>query len=334
MLCELFHFNRPQNVIFTMNITQSLNFLIKGFWGPGDHVLVSEMEHNAVMRPLTQLADIGVTFTRMPCSEQGELLTDQLDELVRPNTKAMILLHASNVCGTFNATGSGECLLPKAQVAFLLDSAQTAGVFPIDMKALGLDALAFTGHKSLLGLQGIGGFLLTDDLAAKITPLISAGAGSISDQESVPAFLPDRFESSTMNLPGIVGLHASLGYLKEIGIDSFRAHEQNLSGLLQQGLSSFPSVRIVGIADAQKRAPVVSVDFIGYDNAQIAYLLDSEHQVMTRCGLHCVPNAHKTLGTFPQGTVRFSVGVHNTEDQILFAIDAVSKVLKKETPVC
>lgn len=222
----------------------------------------------------------------------------------------------------------------KHKLLFLLDSAQTAGVFPVDMKALGLDALAFTGHKSLLGLQGIGGFLLTDALAAKITPLISAGAGSISDQESVPAFLPDRFESSTMNLPGIAGLHASLGYLKEIGIDSIRAHEQNLSGLLQQGLSSFPIVRIVGIADAQKRAPVVSVDFIGYDNAQIAYLLDSEHQVMTRCGLHCVPNAHKTMGTFPQGTVRFSVGVHNTEDQILFAIGAVSKVLKKATPLC
>ena len=222
----------------------------------------------------------------------------------------------------------------KHKLLFLLDSAQTAGVFPIDMKALGLDALAFTGHKSLLGLQGIGGFLLTDALAAKITPLISAGAGSISDQESVPAFLPDRFESSTMNLPGIAGLHASLGYLKEIGIDSIRAHEQNLSGLLQQGLSSFPIVRIVGIADAQKRAPVVSVDFIGYDNAQIAYLLDSEHQVMTRCRLHCVPNAHKTPGPFPQGTVRFSVGVHNTDDQILFAIGAVSKVLTKATPLC
>ena len=176
--------------------------------------------------------------------------------------------------------------------------------------------------------------MLTDALAAKITPLISAGAGSISDQESVPAFLPDRFESSTMNLPGIAGLHASLGYLKEIGIDSIRAHEQNLSGLLQQGLSSFPIVRIVGIADAQKRAPVVSVDFIGYDNAQIAYLLDSEHQVMTRCGLHCVPSAHKTPGPLPQGTVRFSVGVYPTEDQILFAIGAVSKVLKKATPLC
>ena len=130
MLCELFHFNRPPNAIFTMNIIRSLNFLKKGLWGPGDHVLVSAMAHNALMRPLTQLADIGVTFTRMPCSEQGELLTDQLDELVRPNTKAMILLHASNVCGTFNATGSGECLLPKAQVAFFAGFGPNRRRFP------------------------------------------------------------------------------------------------------------------------------------------------------------------------------------------------------------
>ncbi|MDD3192913.1 MAG: aminotransferase class V-fold PLP-dependent enzyme [Oscillospiraceae bacterium] len=332
-LCDLFHFDSPKNVIFTMNITQSLNFLLKGLLHSGDHVLVSAMEHNAVMRPLTQLADSGVSFTRMPCNRQGELLTGDLDSLVQPNTKAMVLLHASNVCGTLMPLEAVGAFCQKHRLLFLADAAQTAGVFPIDMKALHLDALAFTGHKSLLGPQGVGGFVLTDALARQVTPLISGGTGSISDQETVPAFLPDRFEPGTMNLPGIAGLHAALGYLKEIGIDAIRAHEQSLSRLLQEGLTQLPGVRLLGVSDPFKRAPVVSVDFPGYDNAQIAYLLDSSFQVMTRCGLHCAPNAHKVLGTFPQGTVRFSVGFMNTQAQVLYAVDAVAKALKMAQPL-
>ena len=327
MLCGLFHFNRPQNVIFTMNITQSLNFLLKGLLKQGDHVLVSSVEHNAVMRPLTQLLEDGVSFTRMPCNEQGGLITDRLDSLVQPNTRAVVLLHASNVCGTIMPLEAVSRLCRRHGLLLILDSAQTAGAFDIDMLSLGLDAVAFTGHKSLLGPQGVGGFLITDKLAQQTTPLITGGTGSVSDRETTPAFLPDRFEAGTMNLPGIAGLHASLSFLKETGIAAICRHEQELSRQLQEGLSVIPCARVVGSRDPFERAPIVSVDFTGYDNAEIAYLLDSEYGIMTRCGLHCAPNAHRTLQTFPQGTVRFSMGFSNSKEQISYALGSLSKVL-------
>ncbi len=327
MLCELFHFSHPANVVFTMNITQSLNFLLKGLLHTGDHILVSAMEHNAVMRPLTQLLKQGVSFTRIPCNRDGELCTQALDAMVQPNTRAVVVLHASNVCGTLMPLEQLGAFCRRHGLYFLLDSAQTAGVFEINMQALHLDALAFTGHKSLLGPQGIGGFLVSPELSGKLTPLITGGTGSASDKEETPDFLPDRFEAGTLNLPGIAGLNAALKYLRRAGMDGIRAHEQELSALLQEGIAEIPCVRIVGIPQPQCRAPIVSVDFTGYDNAEIAYLLDSEFGVMTRCGLHCAPNAHKTLGTFPQGTVRFSAGFANTRQEVLDTLSAVKKAL-------
>lgn len=328
-LCSLFHFPRSRNVIFTPNITYSLNYIIKGYLKPGDHVLVSAMEHNAMMRPLVQIAKHGVTFDRMPCNSDGELLLNEVEGLIRPNTKAILMLHGSNICGTLLPVEQVGEICKKHGLKFVVDSAQTAGIFPIDMQKMNIDCLAFTGHKSLLGPQGIGGFILTDEMADQMEPLITGGTGSVSDTEIQPDFLPDKFESGTMNIPAIYGLDAALSYLQRTGLEEIRTYELELTQLFLEGVGNMDQVRIVGRKDLEQRAPVVSLDFLGRDNAQISFLLDSEHGISTRCGMHCAPNAHKTLGTFPQGTVRFSFGHKNTPEEVRFALDSIHQILKE-----
>ena len=218
LLSELFHGEGPKQVVFTKNVTESLNIVLKGFLNPGDHILTSSMEHNAVMRPLNQLSAQGVEFTRIPCTNEGKLLTEDLEQYLRPNTKAVVMTHASNVCGTVMPAAEAGRFCRDHGLKFFLDSAQTAGVLPIDMEDMCIDALCFTGHKGLLGPQGTGGIVLRKGLEKEIEPLLSGGTGSISHTELVPEFLPDRFEPGTMNLPGIAGLRASLLWLKERGL--------------------------------------------------------------------------------------------------------------------
>ena len=325
-LTRLFHGPDCRNVVFTKNITESLNVLLKGLLRSGDHVLVSAMEHNAVMRPLTQLAARGIAFDRVPCGSDGSLRTEELAGLLRPETRAVVMLHASNVCGT---------LLPAAEVGafcrdhgllFVLDTAQTAGAFPIDMEAMHIDALAFTGHKGLLGPQGIGGFILRPELARRMEPLLSGGTGSVSHSEEVPAFMPDRFEAGTLNLPGIMGLHAALVWLEREGIHRIRQHELALTARFLEGLRDIPRLRAVGRRGAEGRAAVVSVACEGIDPAFLADALGREYGVLTRVGLHCAPNAHRTLGTYPAGTVRFSFGPWNTEAHTDAALAALREL--------
>ena len=307
---------------FTKNITESLNVLLKGLLRPGDHVLVSAMEHNAVMRPLTQLTRRGVTFDRIPCRPDGTLMTERLPGLLRENTRAVVMLHASNVCGTLLPAAEVGAFCRENGLLFLLDTAQTAGAFPIDMEAMGADALAFTGHKGLMGPQGTGGFLLRPELAAELEPLLSGGTGSASHSEEVPSFLPDRFEAGTLNLPGIMGLHAALTWLEETGIDAIRAHEQALTGRFLRGAASIPNLRLVGLAGAENRAAVVPVVPENTDPAFVADALGREFGIQVRVGLHCAPNAHRTLGTFPTGAIRFSFGPYNTPGQVDLALEA------------
>lgn len=325
-LTRLFHGPDCRNVVFTKNITESLNVLLKGLLHSGDHVLVSAMEHNAVMRPLTQLAARGIAFDRVPCGPDGSLRTEELAGLLRPETRAVVMLHASNVCGT---------LLPAAEVGafcrdhgllFVLDTAQTAGAFPVDMEAMHIDALAFTGHKGLLGPQGIGGFILRPELARRMEPLLSGGTGSVSHSEEVPAFMPDRFEAGTLNLPGIMGLHAALVWLEREGIHRIRQHELALTARFLEGLRDIPRLRAVGRRGAEGRAAVVSVACEGIDPAFLADALGREYGVLTRVGLHCAPNAHRTLGTYPAGTVRFSFGPWNTEAHADAALTALREL--------
>lgn len=330
-LCRLFNFDKLKNVIFTPSITYSLNYIIKGYLRPGDHVLVSALEHNAMMRPLNQMVDQGVTFDRIPCTQQGELQLDAIEPLLKPNTKAIMMLHASNVCGTLMPLEQVGEICQKHGLTFVVDAAQTAGSFPIDMKKQHIDVLAFTGHKSLLGPQGIGGFLVSDEVASQMIPLVTGGTGSISDQEIQPDFLPDKFESGTQNIPGIYGLHAALCYLEETGIENIHAHEMELCKAFIEKIDALQNekIRLVGVRDMNKRGPVVSFDFIGEDNAEVSFKLDSEYGISTRCGMHCAPNAHKTLETYPQGTVRFAFGFKNTMEDVDYAVQAIQKILQK-----
>lgn len=329
-LCKLFHFDKIKNVIFTPSITYSLNYIIKGFLRPGDHVLVSAMEHNAVMRPLNQMVDQGVSFDRIPCDREGKMQVDTIEGMIRPNTKAIIMLHASNVSGTLMPLEAVGEICQKHGLVFVVDAAQTAGSFPIDMKRQHIDVLAFTGHKSLLGPQGIGGFLVSDEVASQMIPLVSGGTGSISDQEIQPDFLPDKFESGTQNIPGIYGLHAALSYLEQTGIETIHAHEMALCKDFIDKVDALgnPKIHLAGTRDLSMRGPVVSLDFEGYDNAEISFRLDNEYGISTRCGMHCAPNAHKTLGTYPQGTVRFAFGYANTTEDVDWAVKAICEILQ------
>ena len=330
-LTKLFHGPDCRNVVFTRNITESLNVLLKGFLKAGDHVLVSAMEHNAVMRPLTQLTEQGVSFDRIPCGTDGTLDVSAMDRLLRENTRAVVMLHASNVCGTLMPIETVGAFCHAHGLRFILDTAQTAGVFPIDMEAMHIDALAFTGHKGLLGPQGIGGFLLQPDMVPLLQPLIAGGTGSISHEEQMPSFMPDRFEAGTMNLPGIMGLHAALCWLERETIDAVRSHELELTERFLSGALDIPCLRVVGRRDISVRAGVVSVVPENADPALVADALGREYGIMVRVGLHCAPNAHKTLGTFPTGTIRFSFGRWNTPQQVDTALSALRELCGRTT---
>lgn len=331
LLAELFHFSKCKNVIFTPNVTTSLNFILKGFLKPGDHILVSAMEHNAVMRPVVQLASSGISFDRIPCRTDGSMILEKVEELIRPETKAIVTLHASNVCGTRMPLDALGEICQRHQLYFVVDSAQTAGILPINMDKMHIDALAFTGHKGLRGPQGTGGFLVSQELAEQMEPLISGGTGSVSHTEEIPDFMPDRFESGTPNLPGIYGLHEALLYLKTHSLQAINEKELSLTGYFLEQLQALDDtgshIRIIGKKDLTDRNAVVSIQTPEIDMSQVAWQLDNEYGVMTRVGLHCAPNAHKTLGTYPAGTIRFSFGPENTKNELDFAIQGLKKIL-------
>ena len=331
LLAELFHFSKCKNVIFTPNVTTSLNFILKGFLKPGDHILVSAMEHNAVMRPVVQLASLGISFDRIPCRTDGSMILEKVEELIRPETKAIVTLHASNVCGTRMPLDALGEICQRHQLYFVVDSAQTAGIVPINMDKMHIDALAFTGHKGLRGPQGTGGFLVSQELAEQMEPLISGGTGSVSHTEEIPDFMPDRFESGTPNLPGIYGLHEALLYLKTHSLQAINEKELSLTGYFLEQLQALDDtgrhIRIIGKKDLTDRNAVVSIQTPEINMSQVAWQLDNEYGVMTRVGLHCAPNAHKTLGTYPAGTIRFSFGPENTKNELDFAIQGLKKIL-------
>lgn len=327
-LNTLFNGHDPSHVIFTQNVTMSLNMVIKGLLKSGDHVLVSSMEHNAVMRPLTQLLDKGITFDTIPCDSTGFIQMDSIEPLIRPNTVALIINHASNVCGTIQPLESIGSICKTHNLQFIVDAAQTAGVIPIDVKACHIDALCFTGHKGLLGPQGIGGIILTKEMAQNLTPLIAGGTGSFSHLETMPTHMPDAFEAGTLNLPGIIGLNEGLSYIESQGMENIHNHELALTQAFLEGLQSIDVVNIIGKQDIQDRTAVVSITIDSMDPASIAYELESTYHIMTRVGLHCAPRAHQTLGTYPEGTVRFSFGYANTHEDVVSALSALHRILK------
>ena len=367
LIGALFHAPDYKNVVFTRNITESLNVVLKGLLHSGDHIIVSSMEHNAVMRPIRQLEKKGVSFTRAQCEPDGSLKPEKLFACLRPETKAVVMTHASNVFGTMLPIQEVGAFCKENGLIFILDSAQTAGVFPIDMEKMHIDILCFTGHKGLLGPQGIGGFILRDELVLKIEPLISGGTGSLSNVETIPEFMPDRFEAGTPNLPGIFGLHAALRWLRKLGeadllkgeslkengaskevfgktsfsveqcfsaaLEKIRKHELHLTAEFLKMLDPLEKegkLKIIGKKDTEMRTGVVSIQTLTRELSDTAFQLDTCYGIMTRVGLHCAPSAHTTMGTYPMGTIRFSFGFANTDQEVKIAADALRELLEEE----
>lgn len=325
-LCELFSFPSVPHVILTPGNTWGLNLLLFGVLRPGDHCLVSAMEHNAIMRPLGQLARRGVTFDRIPCDREGRLRIDQIEPLLRDNTRLVLLAHASNVSGTVQDVKAVGEICRARGTPFALDAAQTAGHVPIDFEALGLSALSVPAHKGLLGPQGIGTLMLRPDFAETLEPLVSGGTGSVSDSEEVPAYFPDRLEPGTPNLPGIFGWEAALDYLQQVTVEAVQAHDRALSRRFLKGVHAISGAKLVGPDRTEDRVGVFSLDFPGKDNAEVAVSLEERFGILTRCGLHCAPSAHRTLGTFPHGTVRLSFSWFTTEAEVDRALEAIAAV--------
>ena len=322
-LCGFFHHSDPNHAILTPGNTASLNYVLKGFLQTGDHVLVSSLEHNAVMRPLKQL---GIDFDRVPCDAEGFLDLNAAEALLRPNTKLFVLNHASNVSGTVQDAKSVGTLCKLHNIPLVLDAAQSAGHIPVDFEKFSLSALTVPAHKGLLGPQGIGALLLAPEFAQKLSPLLAGGTGSMSDSEELPRYLPDRFEPGTPNLPGIYGWSASMDYVNQVGLTALREHEITLTKRFLDGLDGISGLRLVGTRELSRRVGVIAVDFLRMDNAEAADRLEREYEILTRCGMHCAPSAHKALGTFPQGVVRFSVGYRTTEAEVDCALRAIKEL--------
>ncbi len=325
-LCRLFNHPDPTHAVLTPGATAGLNMVIKGLLRPGDHCLVSSMEHNAVMRPLVQLEREGVAFERIPCDAQGRLRLEALPGMIKLNTRLVVMAHGSNVCGTVQDAEAVGKICRERGVPFALDAAQTAGHIEVDFERFGLSALVVPGHKGLLGPQGIGALLLDADFARRLTPLVAGGTGSASDSEELPDWMPDRFESGTPNMPGVYGWEAALGWLENTGIETLENHEKTLSKRFLEGIYGLKNVKLHGITVPEGRTGVFSVGFLNCDNAEAAWRLEREFGILTRCGLHCAPSAHKTLGSFPEGSVRFSTGWANTEADIDAALSAIAAI--------
>ncbi len=325
-LCELFHFADPSHVILTSGATMGLNLVLQGALGRGGHCIVSSMEHNAVMRPLHQLGERGVSFDRIPCDSEGFLDLAALPALFRPDTRLVVLAHGSNVSGTVQDAAAVGAICRQRGIPFVLDAAQTAGHLDLDFTALGLSALVVPGHKGLLGPGGVGAVLLEQKFARSLSPLITGGTGSSSDLEVQPSHMPDKFEAGTPNVPGIYGLHASLEFLFGLGLDRVREHEVALMTQFLAGLDGVEGITLCGPRNVNRRVGVFSLDFPGQDNAEVAFRLEEEFGVLTRCGLHCAPSAHQCLGTYPQGSVRLSTGWFTTPQEVEGALQAVRTI--------
>jgi len=323
-LAELFGLEDPERVILTKNVTEALNLVLYGFLKPGDHVITSSMEHNSVMRPLRDLEKKGVEVTQIRASEKGEIDPQDVLKSIRKNTKLIVLVHLSNVTGTIMPVEEVLKISKDHGIPLLLDAAQSAGTIPINLKELPVDLLAFTGHKGLFGPQGTGGLIInTEGLEERIEPLMRGGTGSKSEEEEQPEFLPDKYESGTPNTPGIAGLGEGVRFILKEGIERIREKKEKLTLKLIEGLKEIKGVKLYGPLDPKKQIGIVSFNLEGKSPSEVSHLLDEKYNILSRPGLHCAPSAHKSIRTFPFGTVRFSVGYFNTEEEIEYAIRAV-----------
>jgi len=324
-LAQLFHAPDPQGVVFTMNATQAINMALKGLLRPGDHVVTSSIEHNALWRPLKALERTGVRVTAVPCAPDGTLDPAAVAAALRPETRLVAMLHGSNVLGAILPVAEIGAICRSRGVLFLVDAAQTAGALPLDMEAMGIDLLAFAGHKGLYGPHGTGGLVVRPGVA--LETWIEGGSGVESASETMPEALPARLEAGSHNAAGIAGLLEGVRFVLEQGVERIRAHEVELASLLLEGLREIPGASILGPGDPAQRTAVVSVTVEGYSPDQLAVVLDQVFDVATRAGLHCAPQAHRTAGTLDCGALRFSPGYFNTADDIRYAVESLREIV-------
>ena len=323
-ISSLYNYPHPECIAFTRNITEALNWLIKGLLERQDHVIVSSNEHNAVMRPLRQM---GIDYSIIPSSSHGFNDYSSLPSLIKPNTRAIIINAAGNVSGAIQDLETPAEYAKNHNLLFIIDSAQASPFVEIDMEKLNASAVAFTGHKGLLGPQGIGGAIIRKELALSIAPLISGGTGSRSDSEDVPDLLPDRLNPGTDNMPGIIGLEHSLSYISK-NLSSLYDNEREMTKMLIEGLYKINGIILFGAGLEENRTNVVSIETEGIDEAEVSALLLERGGIETRVGLHCSPSSHKTLGTFPRGTLRFSPGPFTTKDEINCTLTLLKEIMK------
>lgn len=316
-------------VTLTSNVTESINIILKGILRPGMRVVTSSMEHNAVLRPLRSAEAAGVHLEIVRCSMRGYLDPEALDHSLDGGADLAIISHCSNVSGSLQDIEAIADVCAKRNVPLVIDSAQTAGIIPIDTEALGLSALCFTGHKGLFGPQGTGGIIWKPEFAENCKPLIEGGTGSFSHEEYQPVQMPDKFEAGTPNIPGITGLLAALEWIEETGMNNIRAKEEKLGAKLEDGISRIKGLCILGPREDDKKLPVFSINIDGKDNASLARDLSERYGIETRPGLHCAPLAHRTLGSFPEGAIRLSPGYFNSEEDIELTIEALEELAKK-----
>ena len=327
-IAALFNITDPLRVIFTLNATHAINYALLGLLKPGDKVVTTSIEHNAVMRPLRALEKLGIRLKTVTCKKDSSLDIDELARAVDLDTKLVIINHASNVTGTIQPINEISTTIKKTGALLMVDAAQTAGVVPIDMQLMGIDLMAFTGHKGLLGPTGTGGLIIGNLGFTKFEPVIRGGTGSNSQLEVQPDMLPDKLESGTPNIVGIAGLYAGIEWLKRESIESIRFHEMMLTKALLEGLADIPGVDISGTLNTNQSTAIVSFTVKNKSVSEIGLRLDEEFNILCRVGLHCSPATHITIGTFPDGTIRLAPGVFTSTNDINRTIAAIKKVAK------
>ena len=324
-IAGLFNISDPFQIVFTSGATESLNLAIKGSLRKGDHVITTAMEHNSVLRPLSRLKENGVEVSIIECSKENPVDVTDIEKAIKLNTKMVICTHASNVTGTILPIEEIGRMCRRRGVLFLVDVAQSAGVLDIDVKDMNIDLLAVPGHKGLMGMQGIG--ILYVGERADVNPFKEGGTGSASEQIVQPITIPDKYESGTLNLPGIVSINAGISFLKKVGLCELRRHEQELTHIFLDGVKNIKGVLVYGHNSLS--TATVSLNLNNVSSSELAFILDDEFDICTRAGLHCAPLAHKSMGTLETGAVRFSFGFFNTEEEINKGVDALYKISKR-----
>lgn len=327
-LCQFFGAENPRQIVFTNNSTESLNIAIKGLLNPGDHVITTMLEHNSVLRPLYEMEKKGVKLTIIRSNEKGTFDLKDMEDAICPETKMVICTNGSNLTGNYIDIEKVGEMAHKHSLLFVVDASQTAGVFPIDVQRMQIDVLCFTGHKGLLGPQGIGGMYVREGLAVR--PLKCGGSGVQTYSKTHPAEMPTALEAGTLNGHGIAGLGAAVDYLNETGIDVVREKEQRLMRKFYEGVKEIPDVKVYGDFSTFDRCAIVALNIGDFDSSEVSDALLTEYSISTRSGGHCAPLMHEALGTVEQGAVRFSFSNYNTDEEVDAAIAAVRELAQDE----